>query len=63
MELIRKNWIEKVKEIERLLNSREGIINEFDAELFGQMVKEVKVISLVEVEFMYKMGVMIKELL
>lgn len=63
VELIRKNGIEKVKEIEKVLNSREGVINEFDDELFGQMVKEVKVVSLVEVESGYKNEVMVKEIL
>lgn len=63
VELIRKNGIEKVKEIGKVLNSREGIISEFDDELFGQMVEEVKVVSLVEVEICYKNGVIVKEIL
>ncbi|MFL0252920.1 recombinase family protein [Clostridium neuense] len=63
VELIRKNGIEKVKEIENILRGRQNTIKEFDKELFGQMVKEVKVVSLVEVEICYKNGVVVKQIL
>ncbi|KHD36185.1 hypothetical protein NL50_10440 [Clostridium acetobutylicum] len=63
VEVIRKNGIEKVKEIENILRGRQNIIKEFDEELFGQMVKEVKVVSLVKIEIEYKMGIVINELL
>ncbi|WP_160678043.1 recombinase family protein [Clostridium sp. C8-1-8] len=62
-ELIREKGLQKVKEIKKVLDGREDIIKKFDDELFSQMVEQVKVISLVEVEFVYKMGVSIKEIL
>lgn len=62
-DLIREKRLQKVKEIKKVLDGREDIIKKFDDELFSQMVEQVKVISLVEVEFVYKSGVMVKEIL
>ncbi|WP_446898853.1 recombinase family protein [Clostridium sp. LBM24168] len=62
-ELIKKKGIQKVKEIERILRDRQDIIKDFDRELFTQIVEKVKVISLVEVEFIYKSDVVVKEIL
>lgn len=62
-ELIKKEGIQKVKEIEKILRDRQDIIKDFDRELFTQIVDKVKVISLVEVEFIYKSGVVVKEIL
>lgn len=62
-DLIREKGLQKVKEIKKVLDVREDIIKKFDDELFSQMVEQVKVISLVEVEFVYKIGVSIKEIL
>ena len=62
-DLIREKGLQKVKEIKKVLDGREDIIKKFDEELFSQMVEQVKVISLVEVEFVYKSGVMVKEIL
>lgn len=62
-DLIREKGLQKVKEIKKVLDGREDIIKKFDDELFSQMVEQVKVISLVEVEFVYKSGVMVKEIL
>lgn len=36
------------------------VIKKFDNELFSQMVEHVRMISLVEVEFVYKSGDIIK---
>lgn len=60
-DLIREKGLQKVKEIKKVLDGREDIIKKFDDELFSQMVEQVKVISLVEVEFVYKTGAIIKE--
>ncbi|KEI03001.1 recombinase family protein [Clostridium botulinum] len=62
-DLIREKGLQKVKEIKKVLAGREDIIKKFDDELFTQIVKQVKVISLVEVEFVYKSGAKIKEIL
>ena len=62
-DLIREKGLQKVKEIKKVLDGREEVIKKFDEELFSQMVELVKVISLVEVEFVYKMGCEIKEIL
>lgn len=63
MDLIREKGLQKVKEIKKVLDGREYIIKKFGEELFSKMVEQVKVISLVEVEFVYKIGVSIKEIL
>lgn len=62
-DLIKKKGIQKVKEIGRILRGRQDIIKDFDREFFTQIVDKVKVISLVEVEFIYKSGVVVKEIL
>jgi len=62
-DLIREKGLQKVKEIKKVLDGREDIIKKFDDELFSQMVEQVKVISLVEVEFVYKTEVVIKEII
>lgn len=62
-DLIREKGLQKVKEIKKILAGREDIIKKFDDELFLQMVEQVNVISLVEVEFVYKMGGVTKEIL
>lgn len=62
-ELIREKGLQKVKEIKKVLYGREDIIKKFDDELFSQMVEQVKVISLVEIEFVYKIGGVVKGIL
>ncbi len=62
-DLIREKELQKVKEIKKVLDGREDIIKKFDDELFSQMVEQVKVINLVEVEFVYKIGIVVKEIL
>jgi hypothetical protein len=60
-DLIREKGLQRVKEIDKVLDGREDIIKKFDEDLFSQIVEQVKVISLVEVEFVYKTGAIIKE--
>ncbi|GAA0788048.1 hypothetical protein [Hathewaya limosa] len=62
-DLIREKGFQKVKEIKKLLKNKEDILKEFDEELFMQVVEQVKVISLVEVEFVFKSGIIGKEIL
>ncbi|MGY0372329.1 hypothetical protein [Clostridium sp. JNZ J1-5] len=62
-DLIREKGLQKVKEIEKVLDGREDIIKKFDEELFSQMVENIKVISLVEVEIIYKIDIVVKGIL
>ncbi|MCD3216282.1 recombinase family protein [Clostridium botulinum C] len=62
VEATREKGVQKVKEIKKVLDGREEIIKKFDEGLFTQKVEQIKVISLVEVEFVYKSGVIIKKL-
>ncbi|WP_427340430.1 hypothetical protein [Caloranaerobacter sp. DY30410] len=52
----------KIRIIEKILNEHE-MIKSFDEGLFGVLVKEIRVISLVEVESVLKTGVVIREIL
>ncbi|MFD3156684.1 recombinase family protein [Haloimpatiens sp. FM7330] len=62
VEATREKGIQKVKEIEKSINGREDVIREFDEELFTQMVEKVMVVSLVELEFVFKSGGNMKEI-
>lgn len=55
-----KNNYSRVRKIEKILNGHE-MIKRFDEELFGGLVEEIRVISLVEVEFVLKTGVVGRE--
>ncbi|WP_069649000.1 recombinase family protein [Caloranaerobacter ferrireducens] len=57
-----KNNYSRVREIEKILNEYE-LINSFDEELFRVLVEKIKVVSLIEVEFVLKTGVMVREIL
>jgi hypothetical protein len=57
-----KNIYSRVKEIEKTLN-RHDKIDSFDEELFRILVENIRVVSLVEVEFVLKTGVVIREIL
>ncbi|MDK2800544.1 MAG: hypothetical protein PWP27_1191 [Clostridiales bacterium] len=57
-----KNNYERVREIEKILNGHE-MIKKFDEELFGVLVEQIRVVSLVEVEFILKIGVVVREIL
>jgi len=56
------NNFSKIKQIEKMLNSSE-LISEFDDDIFRTMVEQIKVKSLVEVEFILKSGIPIEEIL
>jgi len=57
-----KNNYSRVREIEKMLNSHE-LIKSFDEELFRVLVEKIRVVSLVEVEFVFKTGVVVMEIL
>lgn len=62
-ENIKEENIRRIEEIEEFLKEKHGLIGVFDEELFKELVDKIKVISFVEVEFVYKIGVVIKEIL
>jgi hypothetical protein len=57
-----KNNYSRVREIEKILNEY-GLINSFDEELFRVLVEKIRVVSLVEVEFVLKTGVVVGEII
>jgi DNA invertase Pin-like site-specific DNA recombinase len=57
-----KNNYSRVREIEKILKGHE-LIKSFDEELFRVMAEKIIVISLVEVEFVLKTGVVVREIL
>lgn len=57
-----KNNYSRVREIEKILNGHE-MIKRFDEELFEVLVEKIRVISLVEMEFVLKTGVVVREIL
>lgn len=61
-ETMRRETLERVQEIAQVLREMEGV-HEFDEELFGIMVEHIRVINLVQVEFVLRSGVAIIELL
>lgn len=62
-ELIRDKALRKAEEIEKVLGSRNELLKRFDDGLFKEMVKQVRIMSLAEAEFIYKPELVIKEVL
>lgn len=62
-ELIRDKALKKAEEVEKILGSRNELLRRFDEGLFTEMVEQVRITSLVEVEYIYKTGLVIKEIL
>lgn len=61
-EFKRKDALSRVKEIEKLLRGQD-LLKEFDEELFAALVEQIRVKSLVEVVFVLKAGVEVREIL
>lgn len=57
---LRKSW---VKELRDYLMEQETSLTKFDEDLFRRLVEKVKVRSMVEVEFVFKAGVEVREIL
>ncbi|SHK30980.1 hypothetical protein SAMN02745883_01768 [Caminicella sporogenes DSM 14501] len=57
-----KDNYSRIREIERILNEHE-IIEKFNEELFRVLVEKIRVVSLAEVEFVLKTGVVVREIL
>ncbi|AFV11006.1 hypothetical protein Tph_c07740 [Thermacetogenium phaeum DSM 12270] len=54
-ELMRKDTLSRVWEIERMLRERD-VVKAFDEDLFAALVEQIRVVSLVEVVFVLKAG-------
>jgi site-specific DNA recombinase len=61
-EVMRLDTLGRVQEITRVLREMDGV-KELDEELFGMLVERIRVISLVEVEFVLQSGIGIVEIL
>lgn len=61
-EFKRKDTLARVREIEKMLRGQE-IVKEFDEDLFTSLVERIRVKSLVEVVFVLKAGVEVREIL
>jgi len=62
LEFKRKDTLARVREIEKMLRGQE-IMKEFDEDLFTALVEQIRVKSLVEVVFVLKAGVEVREIL
>jgi rubrerythrin len=58
----RKDALSRVREIEKMLRERD-VVEEFEEELFTTLVEQIRVKSLVEVVFVLKAGVEVREIL
>lgn len=61
-EFMRRDTFSRVREIEKKLR-RQEIVKEFDEDLFTTLVEQIRVKSLVEVIFILKAGVEVREIL
>ncbi|MCR4436657.1 MAG: recombinase family protein [Clostridiales bacterium] len=61
-EFKRKDTLARVREIEKMLRGQE-IVKEFDEDLFAALVEQIRVKSLVEVVFVLKAGLEVREIL
>ncbi len=61
-EFKRKDTLARVREIEKMLRGQE-IVKEFDEDLFTSLVERIRVKSLVEVVFVLKAGLEVREIL
>ena len=55
--------IERIKELKAFLMENDSVLERFDGELFGRLIDKVIVTSLVEVTFVFKTGVEVREVL
>jgi len=55
--------LDRLKELKEYLRGTDTSVDKFDGELFGKLIDKVIVRSLVEVTFVFKTGVEVKELL
>ena len=61
-EIARRETLERVREIDKVLRGIDGVA-EFDEGLFGMLVERVRVMNIVQVEFVLRAGVGVIEIL
>lgn len=61
-EMVRQETVSRVREIAKVLRGMDGA-KEWDEEMFGILVEQIRVINLVQVEFVLRSGVGVTELL
>jgi site-specific DNA recombinase len=55
--------VQRIEELREYIETQETALNKFDEDLFHRLIEKVSVKSLVEVTFVFKTGVEVKELL
>ena len=55
--------VERIKELRAYLKNNDTPLNKFDGDLFGRLIEKVTVTSLIEVTFVFKTGIEIREVL
>lgn len=55
--------IERIKELKTFLKESDSVLERFDGDVFGRLIEKVIVTSLVEVTFVFKTGVEVREVL
>lgn len=55
--------VEKIKELRTYLKNNHTPLDKFDGDLFGRLIEKVTVTSLIEVTFVFKTGIEIREVL
>ncbi len=61
-EIARRETLERVQEINKVLRGLGGV-QEFDEGLFGVLVEQIRMINLVQVEFVLRAGLVVTEVL
>lgn len=59
---MRRETFSRVRDISKVLRKTK-VVEELDAELFGMLVEQIKVINLIQVDFILRSGVEVSELL
>lgn len=55
--------VDRIKEFKEYLQGKDTAVDKFDGELFGRLIEKVIVRSMIEVTFVFKTGVEVKEIL
>ena len=61
-EIARRETLERVREIDKMLRGMDSVA-EFDEGLFGMLAERVKVLNIVQVEFVLRTGVGVVEVI
>ena len=55
--------IDRIKDLKEFFRNSDIPLEKFDGDLFGRLIEKIKVTSLVEVTFIFKTGVEVREVL